>query len=52
MNQYIIAQSPLPDPETIITESTEMAWTQVLAWSAAATGILLTVMLVKSFLAR
>ena len=49
MTQFYISQSPLPDAETVIQESTEMAWAQVLAWSAAATGILLTVMLIKAF---
>lgn len=52
MNHYQYIIQVLPDPEEIISDSIDVAWNEVLAWSAAATGILLTIMLVKSFLAR
>ena len=52
MKYHYIMESPLPDPETIISEATEMAWTEIFAWTTAATGILLTVMLIKSFISR
>ena len=40
---------PLPDPEVFFQESFSLAFPQVLAWSSAATGILLVVLLIKSF---
>lgn len=40
---------PLPDSETVIQDSYDLAFPQVIAWSAAASGILLVVLLVKSF---
>lgn len=47
-----IVQNPLPDPEILIDNSTGMAWEQIILWSSAATGILLTVLLAKSFLSK
>lgn len=40
---------PLPDPETVIQDSYDLAFPQVVAWSTAAGGILLVVMLIRSF---
>ena len=40
---------PLPDSETIITDSYNLAFPQVIAWASAASGILLVVMLIRSF---
>lgn len=43
---------PLPDSEEFFQESFDLAFPQVLAWSSAACGILLTVMIIKSFVSR
>ena len=40
---------PLPDPKEFFQESFNLAFPEILAWSAAATGILLVVLIVKSF---
>lgn len=48
--KYYISQSPLPSPESVISEATDMAWTEILNWSAAATGILITILLIRSFI--
>lgn len=40
---------PLPDSEQVIQDSFDLAFPQVIAWSAAASGIILVVMLIRSF---
>ena len=49
---YLVAEVelPLPDPDEFFQDSFDLAFPQVLAWSAAATGILLTVMIIKAFI--
>lgn len=49
MTYYIAVDNPLPDPESVIDQSWNLAWPQVLAWSAAAVGVLIAIMIVKSF---
>lgn len=48
----LVIELPLPDPNKVVDDSWNLAFPQVLAWSSAATGILLVVMLIKSFLSR
>lgn len=40
---------PLPEPNQFFNDTFALAFPEVLAWSAAATGILLVVLIVKSF---
>ena len=40
---------PLPSPEEVIQDSFDLAWPQVLAYSSALTGVLIVVMILKSF---
>lgn len=42
-------QLPLPDPDEFFQQSFDLAFPQVLAWSSAATGILLVVLILRSF---
>ncbi len=48
----IVAELPLPDPDQIIQDSWDLAFPQIIAWSTAATGLLLVVLLIKSFVNR
>lgn len=48
----LVMELPLPDPNQVVDDSWNLAFPQVLSWSSAATGILLVVMLIKSFLSR
>jgi hypothetical protein len=47
--ETLILQSPLPDPEAVVSNAIDDAWVEVGAWGAAATGILLVVLILKSF---
>ena len=40
---------PLPEPNEFFEESFALAFPEVLAWSAAATGIILVILIIKSF---
>ena len=40
---------PLPDADTVVNDSYDMAYPQIVAWGTAASGILLVVLLVKAF---
>jgi hypothetical protein len=52
LSPVIIAQSQLPDPTSFVMGAWNMAWPQMLVWCSAVGGILLTSLLIKSFLGR
>lgn len=52
MKSYFI-NLPLPDPDTFVDDQfNNVAFPEILAYSAALIGISLTVMLVKSFMGK
>ena len=50
MNYFI--ELPLPDPDEFVDNQFAIAFPEILAYSAAMTGIILTIMLIKSFIAK
>lgn len=46
----ILAESygPLPDPDTFVGQSKDLAWPQILAFSTAIIGILTVVLILRS----
>ena len=50
---YLVnVQLPLPNADEVVDNSFNTAFPQVLAWSTAVTGILLVVLLIKSFTSK
>ena len=50
MKYFATVELPLPDPKQFVEESLVLGWRGVFEWTTAAIGVLVVVMIVKSFM--
>ena len=50
MRYIATVELPLPEPKEFVEESLVLGWQGVFEWTTAAIGILVVVMIVKSFM--